>query len=212
MSIYRSIGNANASPAPAQSFAYTSDFIICFQFSLRGIFKAAANGLQGAQPRHFYGILICGLNYSTPPPPLARPKHLRHQPYLPSLLRGMMIPTRLFLPQHIGHLDKATEMQCLAIGRGDTLAQHTGITDARRLVGHILQQTQLIGSAGIHLLIPATIGIGHAAEAAVVASGAHGQIDLLHLMIGGQVQRGSLLAQCQLAYGFVAWRCLKDVH
>lgn len=103
-------------------------------------------------------------------------------------------------------------MQCLAIGRGDTLAQHTGIADARRLVGHILQQTQLIGSTRIHLLVPATIGIGNAAEAAVVASCTHGQIDLLHLMIGGQVQRGSLLAQCQLAYGFVAWRCLKDVH
>lgn len=107
---------AHPPPACPESFAYTSDFIICFQFSLRGIFKAAANGLQGTQPRHFYGILICGLNYSTPPL-LPRPKHLRHQlAHLPSLLRGVMIPTRLFLPQHIGHLDKATEMQCLAIG------------------------------------------------------------------------------------------------
>lgn len=103
-------------------------------------------------------------------------------------------------------------MQCLAIGGGDTLAQHTGVANAGGLVGHILQQTQLIGTARIHLLVPATIGIGHTAEAAVVASCTHGQIDLLHLMICGQVERGGLLAQCQLAYGFVAWRCLKDVH
>lgn len=106
-----------------------------------------------------------------------------------------MIPAGLFLAQHIGHLNKAAQMQCLAIGGGDTLAQHTGIANAGRLVGHILQQTQLVGTTRIHLLVPAAIGIGHTTEAAVIASGTHGQIDLLDLMICGQVQGGGLLAQ-----------------
>lgn len=132
--------------------------------------------------------------------------------YSPSFFGGVMVPACLLLPQHFRHFDKAGKVQCLAIGGGDLLAQHTGVADSGRLVGHILQQTQLVGTAGIDVLVPAAVGIRDAAEAAVVSAGAHGNVDLLHLVIGGHVQGSCLMAEGHLPYGFAVRRGLEYVH
>lgn len=48
--------------------------------------------------------------------------------------------------------------------------------------------------ADVRVLVPAAVRILDAAEAAVVAPRAHGQIDLLDAMVGGHVQRFAQLA------------------
>jgi len=124
----------------------------------------------------------------------------------------VVVPARLLLPQNFRHFDKAGEVQGLAVRGGYPLPQDTRVADPRSLVGHVLQEAQLIGSTGLDILIPATIGIRHTAETAVVSPGTHGNVDLLHLVIGGQVQGSCLLAEGQLPNGFVVRRGLEHIH
>jgi len=57
----------------------------------------------------------------------------------------VVVPARLLLPQHFRHLDKAGEVQGLAVRGGDPLSQDTRVADPRSFVGHVLQEAQLIG-------------------------------------------------------------------
>lgn len=57
-----------------------------------------------------------------------------------------------------------------------------------------LKGAQRVRLADVGVLVPAAVRILDAAEAAVVAPAAHGQIDLLDAMVGGHVQRFAQLA------------------
>lgn len=51
-----------------------------------------------------------------------------------------------------------------------------------------LKRAERVRLADIGVLVPAAVRVLHAAEAAVVAPIAHGQIDLLDAVVGGHVQ------------------------
>lgn len=57
-----------------------------------------------------------------------------------------------------------------------------------------LKRAERVRLADVRVLVPAAVRVLDAAEAAVVAPVAHGQIDLLDAMVGGDVQRFAQLA------------------
>lgn len=73
-----------------------------------------------------------------------------------------------------------------------------------------LQQIQFVWAACVRLLVPAAVGITHTAEAIVITSIAHRQIDLFDAMICGNIERFTCLAETHHLYRFV--RChIEDV-
>lgn len=113
-----------------------------------------------------------------------------------SLLLAVVIPPDLPLPQHLRHLGEAAQMHRLAPSDDELAFTDAVVADSLRAVGHVLQQTRLVGSAPIRVFVPSAVGIANASQTVVVATGADHQVDLLDATIRGDVEgvvfRGNL--------------------
>lgn len=82
---------------------------------------------------------------------------------------------------------------------------HTIRTSKPNRCFNYLQQSQFVWPTNVRVLVPAAVRILNATEAAVVATIAHGQIDLLDAMVRGNIQWLAVLADLhhldRLVYG-----------
>lgn len=100
----------------------------------------------------------------------------------------MVIPCDLLILQNLRDLHVAPQVHALTECHHNLLLLNARVADIVRLIGHVLQQSQLIRTTGVVLLVPAAVRILYTPIAIVVPAIAHRQLDLFDPMVSGDEQ------------------------